>query len=317
MRRLSDLWVAMTTRRANRIDATEAERLLAGQSTGADRAGVAALLSEASAAARPDELTGEADAVEDYLRVRSAAPSGVDISGTAGSIVELSGRSPWYARSTARTVAIRVAVGLVLLFAIGTVSVHFGYLPIRMQQVPSASSSPTSAPSPSPSSPEGRRAPGSQPSAGALPSPTVSTGAAVGSNAMAAGRSADRTARAGDTATAVALCRTWMDYRQDEVVRDDAARRLRSLMTSLDGPNGIPAFCRKLLASPVAASTPPTASPTAPPTASLTAPPTATPTASPAKAPKTPKTPRKSAKSSPKVQVAVTTTKTRKLGKHA
>jgi hypothetical protein len=307
----------MTTRRTNRIDATEAERLLAGQSTGAGdagAAGVAMLLSEASAAARPDELIGEAAAVEDYLRVRSAAPSAVDISGTVGSIVELSGRSPWYGPSTARTIAIRVALGLVLLFAIGTVSVHFAYLPIRMQQVPSASSSPTAAPSPSPSSPEGRRAPGSQPSAGALPSPTVSTGAAVGSNAMAAGRSADRTARAGDTATAVALCRTWMDYRQDEVVRDDAARRLRSLMTSLDGPNGIPAFCRKLLDSPVATVAPPTATPTVPPTATPTVPPTGTPTASPAK---TPKTPRMSAKSSPKVQVAVTTTKTRKSKRQA
>lgn len=252
MGRLSDLWVAMAIRRANRINATEADRLLAGQSTDAGRAGVAALLSEASAAARPGELAGEAAAVEDYLRVRSATPSTVELS-----------RTPWYGPSPGRTVAIRVAVGLVLLSAVGTVSIHFGYLPVRMQQVPgSASSSSTSVPSPSPSSPGARREPGSLPSAGPLPSPTGSTEpAAVPSTrarppAVAAGQ-------VDDGASAVTLCQTWMDDRQAKAVHDDVTRRLESRMATLDGPNGIPAFCRKLLDSPATTAAGTTAAPTA------------------------------------------------------
>ena len=296
MGRLSDLWVAMAIRRANRINATEADRLLAGQSTDAGRAGVAALLSEASAAARPGELAGEAAAVEDYLRVRSAIPSTVELS-----------RTPWYGPSPGRTVAIRVAVGLVLLSAVGTVSIHFGYLPVRMQQVPgSASSSSTSVPSPSPSSPGARREPGSLPSAGPLPSPTGSTEPPAVS-AKRARASAGSTRQVGDGASAVALCQTWMDDRQAKAVRDEVARRLQSLMATRDGPNGIPAFCRKLLYPPAttAASSTITASP---PTAS---PPTASPAPSPSKP--TAKAPKSTAKATKGVTTAPATATAKKV----
>lgn len=291
MGRLSDFWVAMAIRRANRINATEADRLLAGQSTDSSRAGVVALLSEASAAARPDELAGEAAAVEDYLRVRSATPSTVELS-----------RPPWYGPSPGRTLAIRVAVGLVLLSAIGTVSVHFGYLPVRMQQVPgSVSSSSTSVPSPSPSSPQSRHAPGSLPSAGPLPSPTGSTEPAAVS-AKRARASAGSTRQAGDGASAVALCQTWMDDRQAKAVRDEVARRLQSLMATRDEPNGIPAFCRKLLYPPAttAASSTTTASPT-----------TASPTPSPSKP--TAKAPKSTAKATKGVTTAPATATAKKV----
>lgn len=236
MGRLSDLWVAMTIRRANRINAAEADRLLAGQSTDAGRAGVVALLSEASAAARPAELAGEAAAIEDYLRVRSATPSTVERA-----------QVPWYGPSPGRTIAIRVAVGLVLLSAVGTVTVHFGYLPIRMQQEPGdTSSSSASVPSPSPSSPEARHLPGSLPSAGPLPSPTGPTEPAA-VPAKRARASAGTGRQVDDGASTVALCQTWMDDRQAKAVRDEVAQRLQSRMATLDGANGIPAFCRKLL----------------------------------------------------------------------
>lgn len=278
MGRLSDLWIAMTTRRADRIDAAEADRLLAGQPTGAGRVGVAALLSEASAAARPDELVGESAAVEDYRRIRSAAPSVVDSSGTVLSIVDLPGRSPWYGPSPARTAAIRVAAGVVVLSAIGAASVHFGYIPIRIQQVPgSVSSSSASVPSPSPSTIQKQHTPDNQPSAGATPGPSASpTHPATNSTGASAGASANAAATAnaaapGDVAAMAALCQTWMDNRQDKAVRDEVAQQLQPLMAAADGPNGIPAFCRKLLdptsgATATGASSAPAAATSAPAT---------------------------------------------------
>jgi hypothetical protein len=74
-----------------------------------------------------------------------------------------------------------------------------------------------------------------------------------------AGAPANTTAP-GDLAAAVALCQEWMDNRQDSAVRDGAAERLRPLMATIDRPNGIPAFCRKLLDPPA---TPPAAPATA------------------------------------------------------
>jgi hypothetical protein len=227
----------MGTRRAQRIDAAEAERLLAGQSTGAARAGLAALLSEAAAPPRPEELADEAAAVAALRMVRSAPPSTVELSTPDGP-----GHRRWYGRWPARTAALRVALVVLLLVAVGTVTVKLGYRPARMQSPGNVSSS-TPSPSPSPSSPEAGRGHNGHPSGSAPPG-------------GAPGTAMSTTSPTADMAEAVQLCRVWTDAKQDRATRDQAAERLKRLMDAVYGPNGVPAFCRKVLDEPPASAPP-------------------------------------------------------------
>jgi hypothetical protein len=237
----------MGTRRAERITRAEADQLLAGQPAAPSHAGLAALLSHAAAPARPEELIGEADAVDVFRRLRSAAPSIVDLS----TVDAARGRHriagpPW------RGAAVRLAVAVLLLAGAGTASITLAYRPSRMEpsppQVPSSS-----VPDPSPSPSTGtHRTPDSPASPSLSPSP------------------ASFTARTGDLATATELCRVWTST-TDRAVRDRVAAQLKPLMDRLDGPNGLPAFCRKLVGAQPAANATATATGTASPAAAAKA----------------------------------------------
>jgi hypothetical protein len=106
-----------------------------------------------------------------------------------------------------------------------------------------------------------------------LPGPSASpTDPATGSTGAFTGAPANITEPAdapapGDVATTVALCQTWMDSKRDKAVHDEVAQQLRLLMATADGPNGIPAFCRKLLDTTSAASSAPAAASPGEPTA--------------------------------------------------
>jgi hypothetical protein len=219
----SDLLVTMGTRRADRIDAAEAERLLAGRPTVAAWTGLAALLSEAAGPARPDELAGEPAAVARFRTVRSGVPS------TTPSTVDTR-RRRWYAASPARTAALRLGLVVLLLAAAGTLTVTLAYRPARMQPPADVSSTP----SPSPSSPDAGEGRGGRPSRGASPSGAPGSGPAASQTTDLA---------------AVRLCRVWTDGRQDKATRDQAAEQLGRLIGASGRPNGIPAFCRKVLDS--------------------------------------------------------------------
>lgn len=247
-------WTALRstigTRQADRIARAESDQLLAGQPVAPQHARLAALLSEAAAPPRPEELVGEAEVVAAFRRLRSAAPSTVD-----GTIVGNDRRQrvafpPWHGA------AVRLAV-TVLLAAAGTATITLGYRPTRMQpSPPQAPSSSVPAPSPSPST-SGTTRPTSRPTP---PSPTPSPASVA--------------TQVSDLALATQLCQVWTTT-TDKATRDQAAAQLQALMASLDGPNGMPAFCKKLInAQSTGTTTPPT-------------------TAAPAAAPKKSKKPKK------------------------
>jgi hypothetical protein len=223
----SDLRVTMRTRRGDRIDPAEADRLLAGQSTGTARAGLVALLSEASGPARATELANEPAAVERFRLVRSAAPPEPALS----TVDNVAGR-PWYRSSLLRRSVLRLAIAVLLLAAAGTVTVTLGYRPARMQP-PSreASSAPPATPSGSPSSPQAER-----------PRSVLPSRSAAGT-----AQSDPLASRTNDLTTAVQLCRVWAAAENDKATRDQVAAALKPLIAATDGPNGVPAFCRKLL----------------------------------------------------------------------
>ena len=224
----------MGTRRADRITRAEADQLLAGQPAGPSHAGLAALLSHAAAPPRPEELIGEAEVVGVFARLRSAAPSIENLS-----TVDISARGHRrVAGPLWRGSAVRFAVAALLLGAAGTASITLAYRPARMQPSPSPQVPASSVPNPSPSPSSGvHRAPSSPVSPSVVPS------------------AASFTARTGDPATATELCRVWTAT-TDKAVRDQLAAQLESLIDRLDGPNGLPAFCRKLIgAQPAATAT--------------------------------------------------------------
>lgn len=230
----------MGTRRADRIAREDADQLLAGQPAGPSHAGLAALLSDAAAPARRAELAGEADAVAAFRRLRSATPTVADLStvdvAIEGGRHRLAG-PPW------RGATIRLAVALLLLAAAGTASITLAFRPARTQPTPTPVAS-SSVPAPSPSlSPSGlRRQP--PPSGPASPSPAPSP-ASFG-------------AGTGDQATATQLCEA-LGAATDKATRDRLADQLRRLIDRLDGPNGLPAFCRKLVGAQSTATAPATA----------------------------------------------------------
>jgi hypothetical protein len=222
----------MGTRRADRIGRAEADQLLAGlpaghPHAGLPHAGLARLLSEASAPARAGELSGEAEAVREFRRLRSAAPSIVDVS-----VVDIppDGRRrtagpPW------RGAAMRLALVVLLLAIAGTASFTLGYRSARMPpsptQVPSSS---VPAPKPSPPTPGTHRPAGSPAMIPSLaPSP------------------ASFAIRTSDLALATQLCQVWTAAKNDKAARDRAAAQLKPLIDRLDGPNGLPAFCMRLV----------------------------------------------------------------------
>lgn len=236
-------WWTARAGRPRRIGLRRAERLLAGGEH-AREPGLAALLSEAAGPPRPDELAGEPDAVGAFRRVRSAAPS---MLGAAVSTVDIAGRRPplW------RSAGVRLAVVVLLLAAAGTVTVRFGYLPARMQPVPPVPSTAPVAGSPSPST-SGPSGPSYQPSPPTTPAPTGAAPLAARSPRppdapKLTAQTSTIPVQDADVAEATQLCRVWTDPDTDKATRDAAAQRLHELMAVLGGPNGMPAFCRKLL----------------------------------------------------------------------
>ena len=229
----------MGTRRADRIARADADQLLAGQPGGTPHAGLAALLSEAAAPPRPVELAGEAEAVAAFRRLRSATPTMVDLSTV--DVVPGGGRRrtagpPW------RGATIRLAVAVLLLAIAGTASITLAYRPARLQPTPTPVAS-SSIPAPSPS-----------PSASGLRRPPTLTTPRTTSPSLAPSPAAVSTG-VGDLALATQLCQEWAAA-TDKATRDQVAELLGPLIDRLDGPNGLPAFCRKLVnAQPTATAT--------------------------------------------------------------
>jgi hypothetical protein len=221
----------MGTRRADRIARADADQLLAGRPAGHSHAGLAAVLAEASAPPRPAELAREAEAVAAFRRLRSAAPSIVDVSTvevTAGGGRRRTAGPPW------RGATLRLAIVVLVLAVVGTASITLAYRPVRMQPSPTPAAS-TSVPAPSPSHPSSvvRRTP--PPGGPGTPTTAPSPAAFV-----------TGTTGISDLARATQLCQVWAAA-ADKAVRDLAATQLGPLIGRLDGPNGLPAFCRKLI----------------------------------------------------------------------
>ena len=221
----------MGTRRADRIARVDADQLLAGHPAGPSHAGLAAMLAEVSAPPRPEELAGEADAVAAFRRLRSAAPSTVDVSTvdvTLGGGRHRMAWPPW------RGATLRLAIVVLLLAAAGTASITMAYRPARVQPSPTpVASSSVSAPSPGHSSSGVRQTP--PPSGPVTPSAAPSP-AAFGTGATGIS----------DLALATQLCQVWTAA-TDKAARDLAATQLGPLIERLGGANGLPAFCRKLV----------------------------------------------------------------------
>lgn len=227
---------AMGTRRADRIARADADQLLAGHPAGPSHAGLAALLSDAAAPPRPAELAGEADAVAAFHRLRSATPSIVGLStvdaGFGGH--RRPGGSLW------RGTTVRLAIAALLLAIVGTATVTLAFRPAHVQPTPTpvASSAPAPNPSLSPSS-SIRQQP---PPTSRPPSPSVVHGPAAASTGIS------------DPALATHVCEVWITT-TDKATRDQLADRLAPLIDRLDGPNGLPAFCRKLVETQPTAAT--------------------------------------------------------------
>jgi hypothetical protein len=154
-----------------------------------------------------------------------------------------------------RSTVLRLAVIVVLLAAAGTVAVRFMYRPAQMQPVPPVvpSTAPAAgSPSPSASGPAGPSQEPSRAPSGLSPSgPTPLAGSRATARGYGSPKlTAEQTTigpQDGQIAEAAQLCGVWSDPKTDRATRDRAAQRLRQLMAVLDGPNGMPAFCKDLL----------------------------------------------------------------------
>jgi hypothetical protein len=217
---------AMRVRRTPRIGSAEVERLIAGDPTGPDHDGLAALLAAASAPASPDELAGERAAV---ARLSAAYRD--------------AGRPVRPRRSTRRTrilssvraLTVKVTAAAAVLAVGGTaVAAQTGNLPPaaqdRAHRIFSALGVPapeTAAPPviPAPSGPGRTRPPAA--------TPTPRPGAVASADPAVAG-----------------LCRAWQAARENPRGKALPATSRRALAAAAGGQSNVPAFCAARLAGP-------------------------------------------------------------------
>jgi hypothetical protein len=212
--------------RARRIGAREAEQLLQGISTSADRSELLRLLALASAPPHPDELLGEEPALTAF---RTARPD------------RRRARRVW--RVVSRALAVKVLAGVGVL-ALGGVAVAAGTgnLPAQVQHGAHDLLSPLGVPVPDKTGTTGNpRGSASHPAPGHGPSATaVSPPAAF---------------------DAVSACQDWRAAKKDKQGKGMDPVRLQALESAAGGTQRVEGYCAKLLGADPAGSPSPTPQP--------------------------------------------------------
>jgi hypothetical protein len=230
---------AMRERRKPRIGPAEVERLLAGDPTGPDHRGLAALLDAAQAPASPRELAGEQAAVAGYVAAyREAVPTSMP-----------KGRRRVRIPSPARAAAVKVAAGVaVLAVGGGALAAETGRLPAGAQQRAHDLFSAAGVPAPRTTAPTGT-APATTPTTGTATTPTP---APTSATAVPTPTTATTTT---STAAIRGLCRAWAAQQKPHGKAMTAAAR-RALAAAAGGADRIPAFCADQLGTPAPTATP-------------------------------------------------------------
>jgi len=225
----------MRVRRTTRVGPDEVDRLMAGDPSGPDHRGLAALLSAAKAAPTPEELAGERAAVTGFRAAyREAAPTG----GPA--------RSSRARRSPVRMATLKVAASVAVLAVGGTaVAAETGRLPAAAQRQAYELFGDLGVPAPRPAT--GRAAPGpvDSPATGGT-GPGASGPASPAATSPSAATSSPSAAAA---TRAHGLCRAWDAHRRGNGKAMAAGAR-RELAGLAGGEDRIEAFCAAYLPSP-------------------------------------------------------------------
>jgi hypothetical protein len=215
----------MRVRRTPRIGSAEVERLIAGDRTGPDHDGLAALLAAARSPASPDELAGE----------RAAAARLSAAYRDAGRPVRPR-RSTRRTRilSSARALAVKVTAGVAVLAVGGTaVAAQTGNLPVAAQDRAHRIFSALGVPPPETAAPP------------VIPAP--SRPGRTGPSATAAPRPG---AVSSDDPAVTGLCRAWQAARDNPRGEAMPAPSRRALAAAAGGQSNVPAFCAARLAGP-------------------------------------------------------------------
>jgi hypothetical protein len=230
---LLDAMRTVRTPRLRRIGAREAERLLTGWPTGADRHELRRVLNAVAAPAQPGELAGEAAVVAAFARAHlapgPAQPPRRRVLGPA----------------LTRAVALKVLVGVAVLSVGGTaVAAGSGRLPTGLQRQAHDLFAPLGVPAPASPPSEGRHG-GTSRGAGngpTLPATVPGPDGTPGPDASAG--------------TPLSLCRAYALSQKNKNKPMDAAS-LRALAVDAGGEANIPAYCAAVLAgTPGAGSSP-------------------------------------------------------------
>ncbi len=222
---------AMRERRNPRIGPAEADRLMAGDPTGPEHRGLAALLDAARGPASPRELAGERAAVAGFVAAyREAVPTSLP-----------KGRRRVRIPSPARAAAVKVAAGVaVLAVGGGALAAETGRLPAGAQQRAHDLFSAAGVPAPRPTTPS--RTAGAGPAVTGTPSRTL-TPAPQPPSTTTAPPAGTTPAATGTTPAAVrGLCRAWVAQQKPNGKAMTAGAR-RALASAAGGQARIPAFC--------------------------------------------------------------------------
>lgn len=196
-----------------RIGRQEADQLLEGITTSADRADLLRLLSLAAGPVQPDELRGREAALAAFRNPPAAVPAPAR-------------RPIWSVVSRALVVKLLAGLGVLMLGG-AAVAASTGHLPAEVQHGAHNLLSPLGVPVPDSSAASAAgHAPGTRPS---TPGPTPAPGASSG------------------TTTTVNLCQAWYAEKKDNPGKkmDPAARQ--ALAQAAGGTDRIPDYCATVL----------------------------------------------------------------------
>jgi hypothetical protein len=239
------LQYAMRTWRTGRIGPGEADRLVGGGTPSPGHEGLSVLLDAAKAPATAGELAGESAAVAGFAAARrGVAPTGSP-----------RGRRHVRVPLVARTVAMKVAAGFVVLTVSGTaLAAETGALPATAQRHAHRMFSSLGVPAPTPGSRPLRSGTGAGPSGDPTPRDSPTPSAA--------------TSPAPGDVTPPGLCRAWAATRKNPHAKAMTAASRRALAAAAGGEAQVPGYCTALLAATPAAGRPPaerTGKPSTPP----------------------------------------------------
>lgn len=230
---------AMRVRRTPSIGPDDVDRLIAGEPTGPEHRGLAALLSAAKAPPSPGELAGERAAVADFV---AAYREGQSTSLPTG---RHRARKPMPARAAAVKVAASVAV---LVVSGSAVAAETGHLPATAQRYAHDLFASVGVPAPR------RPARTAEPVVGhSTPAATDPTGTTPPAHTSGAATPASPSARPEPAVTetpkgadARGLCEAWAAQREPQA-KAMAAKSRQELVTLAGGEDRIPDFCAPLL----------------------------------------------------------------------